>query len=67
MSFFIILYGFGSIQNNIALKPFAERTRQSPRFGSIQNNIALKHLCEFSDEWQSFGSIQNNIALKPTI
>ncbi|CUK76365.1 hypothetical protein LM700514_110001 [Listeria monocytogenes] len=34
--------GFGSIQNNIALKRIRKGSKSNGSFGSIQNNIALK-------------------------
>ena len=56
---------FGSIQNNIALKPSLIAVNVFARFGSIQNNIALKPVDEDLEYRICFGSIQNNIALKP--
>ncbi len=55
---------FGSIQNNIALKPSDTSEVFYEGFGSIQNNIALKLTGQSIDLNRCFGSIQNNIALK---
>ncbi|EKB52542.1 hypothetical protein A0G_0377 [Streptococcus iniae 9117] len=38
-----LLQGFGSIQNNTALKRFLILLIRRTRFGTIQNNTALKH------------------------
>ncbi|WP_441328188.1 hypothetical protein, partial [Listeria monocytogenes] len=58
-------FRFGSIQNNIALKPNVRKFTFWTRFGSIQNNIALKRPKLGGSISARFGSIQNNIALKP--
>ncbi|KHK22385.1 hypothetical protein I615_06343 [Listeria monocytogenes SHL007] len=57
--------GFGSIQNNIALKRIVLSSWSDVGFGSIQNNIALKQVSLQFQQNRRFGSIQNNIALKP--
>ncbi|OJG36107.1 hypothetical protein RV00_GL002251 [Enterococcus devriesei] len=43
---YIDLIRFGSIQNNIALKPYQQLKFHHKSFGSIQNNIALKQLLD---------------------
>ena len=55
---------FGTIRNNIALKPYESELEPKNSFGTIRNNIALKHTYWIGLSLTSFGTIRNNIALK---
>ena len=55
---------FGSIRNNMALKPADIMAIYVNCFGSIRNNMALKRTATQRLELISFGSIRNNMALK---
>ena len=55
---------FGTILNNMTLKPFDFGANASKCFGTILNNMTLKHELNVSDSQISFGTILNNMTLK---
>ena len=55
---------FGTIRNNIALKPSQVKMVHMLGFGTIRNNIALKRMYQMTAHFYCFGTIRNNIALK---